>query len=260
MEFSLALFWRTGERKYIDEIEKTLYNHLLGALEEDGSDFAYYQPNFGRRITRTAESMYKCCRYRGFTAVSHLPDMLFGADENTVTPILYANARYEDERWLILEETEWPYRGNVSFKLSVREAGVRTLRLHIPAKTENPALFVDGEELSAETPDGWIDITRDWSEGNHEILLEFQPEFVVYAAEIDGVKRIAAAFGCVLLAAETPDAAPEGAWEQLAVTGGCNFTRMEEELLAFDADGTRICDYASAGRNGREFVVWMKIR
>ena len=257
LEFSLALYFHTGEAKYLDEIEKTVYNHLLGALEEDGSDFAYYQPNFGRRVTRTAESMYKCCRYRGYTAAAHLPDMLFRAEEDTLTALLYANARYEDDRFLITEETGWPYEGGVTLHITAKEACTRTLRLRIPAKTSGAALFIDGEAAESAAENGWISVTRQWS-GTHEITLAFTPELRIRTAEMDGITRVSAMWGCVLLAAETDGEAAEGAWETLAVDPAKPIERRADETFAFDADGTRICDYASAGRGGREFAVWMK--
>ena len=44
MELSLALFYIKCDVKYLNAIDKTLYNHLLASISPDGSDFAYYQP------------------------------------------------------------------------------------------------------------------------------------------------------------------------------------------------------------------------
>jgi DUF1680 family protein len=81
IELSLSLFKITKDVKYINVIDKTLYNHILASISEDGDDFAYYQPNCGKKVRTTEAARYKCCRYRGFTLFTYMPDMLFFEDE-----------------------------------------------------------------------------------------------------------------------------------------------------------------------------------
>ncbi len=257
LELCLALFWRTRQTRFIDAIEKTLFNHLAGALNDDGTDFAYYQPNFGKRLTTTPDHLYKCCRYRGFTAVSHLPDMLFYASDKEVRAMVIANADYEDPIWSIRERTDYPYNGGATYTISVKCPGVRSLLLRAPARTDGIALTLDGTPLPI-TPDaeGYLAITRDWEAGEHTVILSFTPILARRAVEIDGVPRIGMTYGLLLLAAET---GPDGSWESLIIDADAPVIRTGESPIAFDAGGVRVTDYASSGRReGREYAVWAR--
>lgn len=109
IEFSLMMFYKEQSTKYLDAIEKSLLNHVLGSLSDDGTDFAYYQPNYGRKISTTSEDMYKCCRYRGFTLFAYLQDMLYYSDESYIIPMIYQTSEYEDDYVKIIQKTDYPY-------------------------------------------------------------------------------------------------------------------------------------------------------
>ena len=259
IEFCLALYFRTGKAKYLDAADQSIYNHLLGAVGEAGEDFAYYQPNFGKRITHTGRTMYQCCRYRGYTAVSILPQALFRAREDVLDTVLYANARYEDEEWTVWEQTAYPYRGDVTLRITVKCPGQRTLRLRVPSWADRLSPELDGAAVEATPVDGWIQLTRAWTVGDHTVSLHFTPRLTVKRAEIDGEARACIMYGCILLAAVTDGPAPDGAWKTLGFDAGAAMTPTAAgpARIAFTAaNGTRFTDLASSGRNGQEFVVW----
>ena len=261
IEFCLALYFRTGEAKYLDAADQSIYNHLLGAVGEAGEDFAYYQPNFGRRITHTGRTMYQCCRYRGYTAVSILPQALFRAAGDVLDTVLYADARYEDEAWTVWEQTAFPYEGSVTLRIAVKRPGRRTLRLRVPSWAQQPSLTLDGAAVGQTPTDGWLTLDRAWTAGEHTVFLCFAPRLSVRRAVIDGEARACVLYGCVLLAAVTDGPAPDGAWQSLCFDADAPLTRTDAgpARIAFTAaNGTRFTDLASSGRNGGEFVVWAR--
>ncbi len=240
IELSLALYWRLGEAKYLDAVEVALYNHLLGALDASGCDFAYYQPNYGRRITHTDESMYKCCRYRGYSAVSHLPDMLFRRTYDALELMVYAGAEYEDETVRIVERGGYPYGGDVRLALELRGEQRLKLKLRIPPYARSYALMLDGVRLDCAAKEGFVELDLS-GEGSHELSLELALELEWKYVTIDGVKRVGARYGCLLLAFEEE----------------CEDAEM---ISVKPESGTaRLVDYASAGRE-REFAVWARVR
>lgn len=262
IEFCMALFFATGKARYLDAAEITYYNHLCGALAEDGHDFAYYQPNFGRRVTSTAESMYKCCRYRGYSAVAYLPEMLFRVTDDTIQTGIYANASYRDDTLCLNEETDYPMGGHIVLTVSAEKTVRRKLCLRVPAKVEGALLSVNGKALADIPSDGWFTVDRTWEAGSITRLdLTFSPKTVIRQAEIDGVMRMSVSIGPILLAAETDNTVPEGTWDMLSVDPAAPLVPVtpNHSLLAFRIGSTILTDFASSGRDGREFVVWFRI-
>ncbi len=246
IEFSLALYYLTHDTKYIDEVEKTVFNHLLGAASLDGSDFAYYQPNFGRRITHTEASMYKCCRYRGYSAVSHIPDMLFLREDDTIHTLLYADSRYKDNDIIIEEKSEYPYGKRLHLSVEAKNAPLK-ISLRIPKYAQNALLTLGESKLH---PNGHI-VTVEINEvGKYDIDLSFELSPEKHEVMIDGVKRLGLTYGSVLLAAET-----DGDVDLLKVDTSMPISKISD--FDFELSNVKFTDYASAGRE-HNFIVWCR--
>lgn len=259
MEFTLALFSRTKEAKYLHALEQSLFNHLLGAADRDGRDFAYYQPNYGKRILATAENVYKCCRYRGYSMVSQLPDNLYWSEPDVLIPMIYAGSSMEDAWWNVQQKTDYPKAGSIVFQIQVKQSCVRELWLRLPPRSFATVL-VDGIETEVPKKDGYLRLKCDWPSGDHEVQLVLTPILTGTYADIDGKQYISYQYGCLLLAAEVD----EGMLEDLVVDPQ-NIATYEEApqtvLAECRCGNTSIVDYASAGRTpGSEFTVWMRCK
>ncbi len=266
-ELSASLFFRTGEAKYLDAIEKTLYNHLLGSLATDGRDFAYYQPNFGKRVTRTSDNMYKCCRYRGYNAMSRIEDLLFSLDGDVLTPMLYTAATLEADGLSVTEETSYPYGDAVVFRLTADTERALTLRLRIPAHVARFTLSANGERIDASAQDGYVvlPLTVSKKETVVTLCLHLTPSLV--PCEIDGGSYAYVRYGTVLL---VPDSA--FGYDAFDLTLRADETRFERKAiegyrLAFETYGkaegkeqkVTLVDYSSAAKaSPTDYTVFIK--
>ncbi len=256
IEFSLALYRRTGGAKYLDAVETALYNHLLGAVGEGGSAFAYYQPNFGRRSRATPGSMYKCCRYRGYSAVSQLTGMLFENGADAFSAMIYTDASYEDDRLRVTETAAYPYDENVSFEIEAKQDIARVFRFRVPADADGATVCLDEKPVGAAVSDGWLTIPLDLTAGKKvRLSLSFALSVKGKHGVIDGEKRALYRYGCILLAAQ---AKPGEAASLTLPEGKPVRTETANENIAFTLGGVRLCDYASSGRGEDEFVIWAK--
>lgn len=149
IEFCYLLFLKSGDVKYLDAIEKTLFNHILGGLSEDGRDFAYYQPNYGKKVLTTDAKLYQCCRYRGFMLFSYMRDALYHTIGNTIVPLVYTNSEYEDNDLKICQTTGYPFDGTVRFKVNVGQGKKHKLKLRIPAWCNSFSVKLNGCTVSA---------------------------------------------------------------------------------------------------------------
>lgn len=199
IELSLHLFKITKEAKYLNVIDKTLYNHILASISENGDDFAYYQPNYGEKVRTTGRGLYKCCRYRGFTLFTCMPQMLCCADEKAIIPILYTNAEFETDGMKIIEKTDYPFDKEVKFCISSEKIMDKQLKLRVPEHYLVKELAVNDCLISLEITDGYVVINLTGMK-NCEVKMDLEPEFVIETGVIDEKNVMALSFGQVLLA------------------------------------------------------------
>ncbi len=260
-ELNAILFRYEGSAEYLDEIERTLFNHIIGSLDKSCTDFAYYQPNFGKRITRTKESAYKCCRYRGFSAISCLPENLFLDDGGCIIPMVYTNAYFENENVRITEETDYPFDSKIKFNVK----GISTIKLRIPKWCEKYTLTVNGSETFVNCENGYI--TLEGRRDNDDIVLDLNTEPRHKSVLIDGEKYLGIRYGGIVcaLSADNEEAMFK---TKIDISRGLERVYNTEYSLEYKAvgyvDGSekeiRIADYASAGKisENSAFTVWIK--
>ena len=240
-EFSAVLFKQTKEAKYLDALEKVLYNHLIGSMNDDGSDFAYYQPNYGKRITRTSENAYKCCRYRGFNAFSKLPDILFYEDDEDIIPMVYTASEYANDGIKIAEETNYPFDDRITFKISGNTD--KHFKLRIPCRCPKYTLTVNGTVTDARECDGYIALKI---KDGDVISLKLNTTVSRDRVVIQDKNYVGYSYGCIVLVADSNVCSDIYGAKNTEADLTRNFAT--EYNIEFCADDFCLVDYASAGK------------
>ena len=240
-EFSAVLFKQTKEAKYLDALEKVLYNHLIGSMNDDGSDFAYYQPNYGKRITRTSENAYKCCRYRGFNAFSKLPDILFYEDDEDIVPMVYTASEYANNGIKIAEETNYPFDDRITFKISGNTD--KYFKLRIPCRCPKYTLTVNGTVTDARECDGYIALKI---KDGDVISLKLNTTVSRDRVVIQDKNYVGYSYGCIVLVADSNVCSDIYGAKNTEADLTRNFAT--EYNIEFCADDFCLVDYASAGK------------
>lgn len=250
IQLSLALFYLKQDVKYLDQIDKSLYNHMLASIAEDGSDFAYYQPNYGKKIKTKKVGLYKCCRYRGFTLFSYMDEMLYYEDEKSLIPMIYASGHYCSEDVDVVMETNYPFETNVSLKVTAYCNKV--LKLRIPKNYTVAEVIVNGSQKDYEIVEGYIAIELQ-KNASVQVKLSLQPELYVEHGKIEEQEYVAFTYGCVLLAAKNED---EKAVVQRQNMNPHCIDSIGNTNLSFEISDILYCDYASADN----YSVWMPLK
>ena len=240
-EFSAVLFKQTKEAKYLDALEKVLYNHLIGSMNDDCSDFAYYQPNYGKRITRTSENAYKCCRYRGFNAFSKLPDILFYEDDEDIVPMVYTASEYANNGIKIAEETNYPFDDRITFKISGNTD--KHFKLRIPCRCPKYTLTVNGTVTDARECDGYIALKI---KDGDVISLKLNTTVSRDRVVIQDKNYVGYSYGCIVLVADSNVCSDIYGAKNTEADLTRNFAT--EYNIEFRADDFCLVDYASAGK------------
>lgn len=251
-ELSLLLYKATGDIKYIDAAERAIFNHMMGSFDESDGDFAYYQPNFGKRVTRTTKSdPYKCCRYRGYNFISRLSDLLFIEEKGAIIPLIYAPAVYNNGKIRIEEKTKYPFDGNICFSVS---GGESRLKLRIPTWFKKYDITANGKEICTIPKKGYVSLNV--NDGD-EIVLKLDIKLEKETAVIDRKKYAGFSFGTVVM---VPDSNLNS---DLYGAKDCDgeFTKNlnTEYNLEFDSDSLKLADYASAAKKNPddEYTEWV---
>lgn len=222
------MFLLHKDAKYIDVLERSLYNNVLSGVSLEGNEFFY--PN--RLQTEGGEKRQEwydvaCCPGNIARAIPGVPQYVYATGQNTAYINLFmgntADLTVDGEIVQIEQETDYPWDGNVKIAVNPPEEQNFALKIRIPGwarnkpvpsdlyqymeKSHSPTLFVNGEEQPLELEKGYAVIDRDWKSGDTvELQLPMQVRKTVAhdSLEVNNGK-IALERGPIVYAAESID-------------------------------------------------------
>ena len=289
------LYSATGDARYLDVLERTLYNGLISGIGQDGCTFYYPNPlESDGRFERAGWFECSCCpgniaRFMpalkqyiwSETADGINLNLFIGSEAHLSTPACETEVRME---------TGYPWTGDVKVTVNPSAEDSRfTLGVRIPAWTGNepfdgdlyryvtPArgrfgIRVNGKKIKAPISGGFAHIDRKWEQGDIvEISLPMEPRFIEARREVTADSgRVAIGVGPMVYCLEEADNGPVRevkvdpsvklvfAWEQglLEGVGTVKFTVAGENGTAREAKAIPYYSWANRGRG--EMTVWIK--
>jgi DUF1680 family protein len=183
----------TGEARYADLLERTLYNGVMAGLSLDGSGYSYVNPLHVRDdhrdpVERGAKRQpwyaCACCPPNVMRLLASLQHYLATSDDDGVQVHQYASATLGP----VKVRTDYPWDGRVEIEIMDAREEPWTLSLRIPAWSRQTRL--DGDPVE---PGGYARLTRRWSAGDTVTLeLDLTPRLVFPHPRIDAVRGCAA--------------------------------------------------------------------
>ncbi|MEX0152948.1 glycoside hydrolase family 127 protein [Microbacterium sp. LMI1-1-1.1] len=204
--FSWRLFLQTGDVRYPDLIERTLFNVVATSPGEDGRSFFYANPLHQRDAVASALDgvnpraeggvrapwfEVSCCPTNVARTLASLSAYALAADDDGLTVLQYAAGVVDADGWRLRIDTRYPAEGRVA--ITVREApkDAARLRLRVPAWAEGAVVAVDGGPGRSVRP-GWVDV--DGAVAGTRVVLELplDPRVTFPDERIDAVRGAAA--------------------------------------------------------------------
>lgn len=174
---SMMWNWRmlniTGEAKYADLMEHTLYNAVLPGLSLDGLHYFYQNPLADRGKHRRQEWFgCACCPPNIARLLASLSGYFYSVDAEGAYLHLYASSTAtlslpNGVNLTLTQQAEFPWSGNVEIQVGLSGADTASLHLRIPAWAKGATVEVDGQHLptSEIQPGTYVSVTvRDGSE------------------------------------------------------------------------------------------------
>jgi DUF1680 family protein len=174
---SLMWNWRllqvTGDAKYADLIEQTLYNGLISGLSLDGEHYFYTNPlTDDGEHRRQAWFGCACCPPNVARLLAQLSGYFYSVSDAAIWTHLYAAgaatvALPGDGGTVTLKtETQYPWDGAIGITVESAPATPVTLHLRIPAWAAGVTVAVNGAAAIAATPGAYHAIERVWEGGD----------------------------------------------------------------------------------------------
>ena len=278
MKFNAELSQFSGESQYFNQLEKTLYNHIIGSQALDGHDFSYYQGNIGHKVHEKEPGAYSCCRYRGMRILAYLPGYVYMQSDKEVLVNLYTpsttTANINDIAINIEQNTIYPKDGEIKFSIKPDDDVSFSLLLRKPDWCDKAIVVVDGEETECALRNGYLVIDNEWKSTGHEVNLNFEMKAEFISAKIENEERVAIKYGPLVLAIDSRYGTPiHATMIKKAEKPKLIHIHNDNELtpqVKFQIDGrvngknqkVTLVDYASAGSLNPgidEFRLWIPV-
>lgn len=230
------LFRLTGDAKYYDIIERTLYNGLISGISLDGKKFFYpnplesdgkYQFNQGA-CTRQPWFDCSCCPTNIIRFLPSVPELIYATIADSVYINLYISSNADiivnQKKIEIIQQTDYPWDGKINITVNPEKKTIFTLKLRVPGWARNEvvpgdlykyidenhekvSLLVNGKDENGVLDKGYIEITRKWTRGDKiELTLPLAVRKVIAHEKVaDDVNKIAFECGPIVYCAEEID-------------------------------------------------------
>jgi DUF1680 family protein len=162
----LQLTWRlerlTGAPEYAEELERTVYNQLLGAQDPHNGNICYFTPLNGAKKPGPG---INCCVSSEPRGISLIPELTWGDLAQGPAVLLYTAGAVETPFAAIVSQTSYPRDGAV--RLTIRDPKRKhfALALRVPRWTRSFTATIGKEKLTG-TPGTYLTIDRDWKAGD----------------------------------------------------------------------------------------------
>ncbi|MGC4033061.1 MAG: glycoside hydrolase family 127 protein [Tepidisphaeraceae bacterium] len=272
------LFLLHGDAKYIDVLERTLYNGLISGVSLDGKGFFYPNPLESKgQHARSPWFGCACCPSNICRFMASVPGYVYAQRNDEIFVNLFASGKatlqLADNRSVeLIQETRYPWNGAV--KVTVNPQGdvqPFAVNVRIPGWARNEpvpsdlyayqggandavTLKVNGEAVKYDLSAGYATLRRPWKAGDTiELNLPMPVRRVVANTKVAAdVGRVAFQRGPVVYCFEWPDN-PDGAVRNLQIKddaplaidertdllGGIVTLKTKGESFTEDRTGTR---------------------
>jgi len=254
------LFLLHGDGKYIDILEKTLYNSMLSGVSLSADRFFYPNPlESDGQHERQAWFGCACCPSNVARFVPAIPGYVYGTTKNELYVNLYisndAGIELGNKKIRVSQKADFPWNGNVELTVDPEVQSKFKIMLRIPGWARNEAIpgdlykfadqnnagysiSVNGEILTPEIIDGYAVINRRWGKGDKIVLdLPMPVRRVIADGRIkDDINKIGVQRGPLVYCAEWPDN-NEGKVLNLVIDEGSSFTT---EFVPGLLEGTQV--------------------
>ncbi len=163
----------TGDCKYADDMERTLYNAVLAGISLDGREYFYQnkmEVKAGKNIRRKPWFGCSCCPPNVHRLLGSLQQYFYTVDDSGIAVHLYNSGRVRTDtpsgQAISLQQATADYPTSGRVWIRVETAGEFRISLRIPKWAIEPKVAVNDEDVQGVQPGRYCSISRKWSRGD----------------------------------------------------------------------------------------------
>jgi DUF1680 family protein len=294
------MFQLHGDAKYVDVLERSLYNGLISGVGMDGKSFFYtnameIRNNFTHKdIERTRSGWFpcSCCPTNITRLVPSVPGYMYATKDDQVYVNLFANSTATINDIGITQENNYPWDGNLVFRINTRKDFKLAIRIPGWARGEVVAsdlysfenqetkkipISVNGKPAEYSMDKGYAVISRAWKKGDVvNVLLPMDVQKVTSNPKVENnIGRVAIQRGPLIYCAEWIDnnglvsnllLSPDASFQTSSING---MTTLKSTAQAISIDPAAnsvstktqplvlIPYYSWAHRGEGEMMIWL---
>lgn len=231
------MFLFHGDAKYIDCMERTLYNGVISGMSVDGGRFFYPNPlaadgkyafNADNTTTRQPWFGCACCPSNLSRFIPSLPGYVYAVKDNCLYVNLFAagtaTMQVGGKEVAVEQETRYPWDGDIAIHVTKNKGRDFAMMVRIPGWVRGEVVpgnlysfaddvktgyrvTVNGDEVKGELRNGYLAISRRWKKGDVvRVHFDMQPRAVVASSKVaDDRGKIAVERGPIVYCAEQAD-------------------------------------------------------
>jgi DUF1680 family protein len=258
--WNYRMFLLHGDSKYIDVLERSLYNNVISGVSIDGTKFFYPNPlscdmeyKFNRgTMERQPWFDCSCCPTNLCRFMPSVPGYIYAQKDNNLYVNLYVQSATETQIGNnpveISQQTNYPWDGAVVLNVSPKEKASFCVKLRIPGwavnqpvpgdlytfknqTDEKPAVKINGEAIDYSIEKGYAVLNREWQKNDKiELSLPMDIKLVKANEEVkDDLGKVAIERGPIVYCVEQID---NPKIEDISVSCETQFSNnFEKELL-----------------------------
>jgi uncharacterized protein len=219
--WNYRMFLLHGDSKYIDVLERSLYNNVISGVGLDGKTFFYPNPltcdakykfNEGGSLTRQPWFNCSCCPTNLCRFLPSVPGYIYAQKQDNIYINLFVasatkinlNAKTSVE---LSQKTNYPWDGNVKITINPSNISKFAVYIRIPGwvrnqpvpgnlysyinpATETVVVRVNGENAEFKTENSYAVIDREWKQGDLiEYILPLNIHRVVANSNVEADKN-----------------------------------------------------------------------
>ena len=181
------MFRRTGEAKYVDVLERILYNGFLSGISLTGDEYFYPNPLASKGGYRRSKWFgCSCCPVNDVRFVPQIPSFAYATDgKGTVYWNLFMTGEVEIDGTKMACRTDYPCSGKMTLEIVSPNASLTTVKVRIPgwakgrpvpsdlyvqtvpSSVMETSVSVNGLAVNGVPgTDGYLTIAREWKAGD----------------------------------------------------------------------------------------------
>ena len=190
------MFLLHGDAKYIDCMERTLYNGVISGMSVDGGRFFYPNPlssdgkyafNADNTVERQPWFGCACCPSNLCRFIPSFPGYMYGVKDRNLYVNLFAGntatMQVEGKDVVLEQQTNYPWDGDITITVKKNQAKQFAMMLRIPGWVDRhpvPSdlyrfsddvlggyqITVNGQPVSGQLEKGYFVINRQWKKGD----------------------------------------------------------------------------------------------